>query len=89
MHVPRGVCRAPHLSLCFALLRTKLVLAQIRDNSQTMEETQSWLKSHLEGKSVLTDGTPAVNKTTSVDFDSCVADWRVEYRQGPSAGCRR
>jgi hypothetical protein len=86
MHVPRACVVLLTFSLCCTVLRTKLVLAQGRDNSQTMEETQSWLKARLEGKSLLTDGTPAVNKTTSLDFDSCAADWRVEHRQGSERG---
>jgi hypothetical protein len=86
MHVPRACVVLLSVSLFSALLRTELAVAQNRDDGQTMEETQSWLKSHLEGKLLLTDGTPAENKTTSLGFNGCVADWRVEYKQGSERG---
>jgi hypothetical protein len=86
MHVPRPWVVLLSVSLFAALLRTELAVAQSRDDGQTMEETQSWLKSNLEDKLLLTDGTPAANKTTSLNFNSCVADWRVEYRQGSERG---
>ena len=86
MHVLRACVVLLSLSLCCALLRTKLALAQNRDNGQTMEEIQSGLKSQLEGKLLLTDGTPAENKTTGLGFNGCVADWRVEYREGSERG---
>jgi hypothetical protein len=86
MHVPRACGALLTFSLCCALLWTNVVLAQNRDDGQTMEETQSWLKSHLEGKSLLTDGTPAENTTTNLGFSGCVADWRLEYRQGSERG---
>jgi hypothetical protein len=86
MHIPRACTVLLKFSLCCALLRTGLVFAQNRDDGQTMEETQSWLKSQLEGKLLLTDGTPAENKTTNLGFNGCVADWRVEYKQGSERG---
>lgn len=82
MHVPRACVVLLSVSLCSGLLRTELAVAQSRDDGQTMEEAQSWLKSHLEGKLLLTDGTPAENKTTNLGFNGCVADWRIEYREG-------
>jgi hypothetical protein len=86
MHVPRACVVLLTVSLFAALLRTELAVAQSRDEGQTMEESQSWLKSHLEDKLLLTDGTPAANKTTSLGFNGCVADWRIEYRQGSEHG---
>src|SRR5215469_5891133 len=86
MHVPRACVVLLTVSLCYAILRTELAVAQSRADGQTMEEIQSWLKSQLEGKLLLTDGTPAENKTTSLSFNGCVADWRVEYRQGSERG---
>jgi hypothetical protein len=86
MHVPRTGVLLLTVCLFSVLLQTELVVAQSRDDGQTMEETQSWLKSQLEGKLLLTDGTPAENKTTSLGFNGCVADWRVEYREGSERG---
>jgi len=82
MHVQPACIVLLSASLFSALLRTELVFAQSRDDGQTMEETQSWLKSQLEGKLLLTDGTPAESKTTTLGFNGCVADWRLDYRQG-------
>jgi hypothetical protein len=89
MHVLRARVVFLAVSLFSALPRTELVFAQSRDEGQTLEETQSWLKSQLEGKLLLTDGTPAENKTTTLDFNGCVADWRLDYRQGSERGTSR
>jgi hypothetical protein len=86
MHVPRACIVLLGVALFAALLRTQLVFAQSHDDGQTMEQTQSWLKSQLEGKLLLTDGTPAENKTTTLGFNGCVADWRLDYRQGSERG---
>jgi hypothetical protein len=86
MHVPPACVVLLTVSCASALLRTDLAIAQSRDDGQTMEETQSWLKSQLEGKLLLTDGTPTENKTTTLGFNGCVADWRLDYRQGSERG---
>jgi hypothetical protein len=86
MHVQRVCIVLLSASLFSAVLRTELVFAQSRDDGQTMEQIQSWLKSQLEGKLLLTDGTPAENKTTTLGFNGCEADWRIDYRQGSERG---
>ncbi len=82
MHIARACAVLLTASLISAFLRTEVAVAQNHDDGQTMEETQSWLKSQLEGKLLLTDDTPAENKTTTLAFNGCVADWRLDYRHG-------